>query len=91
MKAVFVKAVRTRENPKKQNVSWTIIHLLIPEAVKASASETGGALIQIMKENDPNTFALVKDCVFGDDVEIEPVVEWRNGRQQVGYQISSIG
>jgi hypothetical protein len=90
MQAKFVKAVRTRENPKKNNSFWTIINLLIPEAVKANESETEGALITIMRENDEATFQLVKSCVFGDEIEIEPIISWRGGRQNVDYEIIAI-
>jgi hypothetical protein len=90
MKAKFIKAVKTRENPKKENASWTIINLLIPDVVKASDSETAGSLIQVMSKNDPATFELVKNCVFGQDIEVEVTPVWRGNRMVVDYKISSV-
>jgi len=91
MQGLFVKAIKTRENPKKDNASWTIVNVLIPEAQQKTATETEGALVQIMKMNDVALFHLVKDCKFGDKIDLEAVNEWRNGRLVPEFQIVAVG
>lgn len=91
LNAKFIKSVKTKPNPKKDNNSWTIIHFLIPEAIEASSSETAGALVSVMIVNETNQFQLVKGCRFGDDIEVESVPSFAGGRAQMDFRVVSVG
>jgi hypothetical protein len=90
LKAIFIKASKTKENPKKDNASWTIVNLFVPGVNKDKANESEGAIIDVMSKNDPALFYLVHKCKFGDEVMLEEVHEFAGNRPVINYKIVSV-
>lgn len=91
IKAKFIKAVKTKQNPKKENASWTIINFFIPDANEGRDNETPGALPDaIMIKNDDLQWNMVKGCRFGDELELEAVPSWVGNRQVTNYVVIGV-
>jgi len=91
MKAVFLKVAMTKENPKKDNASWTIVDLYVPGVNQGKDRESEGAVLHLMEKNDPSLFYLLNKCKFGDEITLQEVHEFAGNRPVINYKVESVG